>query len=74
MRRRKITPEVVVKSFVTFAFGAIVGFSAYHITGLIVNRSAFAKDSTEEQFPRTVEPIENYKQFMNKFEKLTRPK
>ncbi len=74
MRRRKITPEVVIKSFGMFMIGAIVGFSAYHITGLVVNRTVFARANTEEHFPKTIEPVENHKQFINKFEKLRRPK
>jgi len=73
MRRRKVTPEVVIKSLAVFLFSAAVSFGSYHLTGLVVNRTAFATDEREKPFPKTIEPINEYRNYINKFEKLIRP-
>lgn len=49
MRRRKLTPEVIVKGFTTFLIGAAVGFASYHLTGLIISRTAFAESETKTE-------------------------
>ncbi|MBQ7802478.1 hypothetical protein IJ380_01250 [Candidatus Saccharibacteria bacterium] len=59
MRRRKITPEVIVNSSLTFLFGAIVGFASYSFVGVLSSRLAFAEsaDGTLPPFPKTLEEI-----------------
>lgn len=49
MRRRKLTPEVIVKSLGTFLFGMAVGFGSYHLTGLIISRTASADSNFTDE-------------------------
>ncbi len=49
MRRRKITPEVIVKAFGTFLMGMLVGFASYHLTGLVISRTASASSYYSEE-------------------------
>lgn len=57
MRRRKITPEVITKTILTFLFGAAVGFGSYHLVGLINSREVFADSPSVSNFPKTLEEI-----------------
>lgn len=50
MRRRKLTPEVIIKSVFTFLLSTAVGFLSFHLTGLVIERRAFADDGV---FPKT---------------------
>ena len=72
MRRRKVTPEVVIKCLGVFMFGGLIGFGAYHLTGVVINRTAFA-DEPSTTFPKTIEIVDEYKAFINKFDKVSRP-
>lgn len=49
MRRRKLTPEVIIKGLGTFFVGMAVGFGSYHLTGLIISRTASADSNFTEE-------------------------
>ena len=69
MKRFKLTPEVVVKSFLSFLFGAIVGFLSFllatrfspNFVSALNNKpksSETVKEPTEENFEKTLFPFE----------------
>ncbi|MBQ8996939.1 hypothetical protein IJ095_02890 [Candidatus Saccharibacteria bacterium] len=64
-RRRKLTPEIIAKTFSLSFFAASVGFATYNLIGLLQSQAAFASSTATPPMPKTLsditEPsVENY--------------
>ena len=61
MRRRKLTPEVVVRSILTFVFGALTGYTSYCLVDLWEAHSVSAT-GFNPTLPRTLSDIKEIAQ------------
>ena len=57
VRRRKITPEVITKTFSVFGFGVLAGYLSYMAVDYCFEHRVFALDAEQYRLPRTLADV-----------------